>query len=212
MKKYSKLSAEEANSACLNCHSGGDHFYWKSSGHSRKNVSCVSCHSVHNSKDPSHTKLLKTERTSDLCVTCHKSKHLSITKSAHMPLREGSMDCASCHNPHGSPADRMLRAATVNELCYSCHADKRGPFLFDHAPVRENCLNCHEAHGANNDKVLASKRPYLCQRCHTPPSGHPSTFYDNPDLASNRLFNRSCSNCHSQVHGSNHPSGRYFTR
>jgi hypothetical protein len=59
--------------------------------------------------------------------------------------------------------------------------------------------------------VLAAKTPFLCQRCHIS-TRHPSTLYDAPDLASNRLFNRSCVNCHSQIHGSNHPSGKFFLR
>ena len=206
-----KRPAAETNANCLTCHNGGEQFYWQSSAHNRKEFACVQCHSMHASNDPSHTKMLKYESTSDLCASCHKSKHLNMYKSGHMPVREGSMDCASCHNPHGSANPRMLRTNTVNELCTGCHADKRGPMLWEHAPVRENCITCHEPHGANNDKVLTAKRPYLCQRCHVA-SGHPSTLYDYPDLQSNRLLNRSCTNCHSQIHGSNNPSGRFFTR
>jgi DmsE family decaheme c-type cytochrome len=121
------------------------------------------------------------------------------------------MTCVDCHNPHGAASEHQIRAATTNDLCYKCHADKRGPFLWEHAPVRENCITCHQPHGSNNDKVLAAKRPYLCQRCHIARQ-HPSTLYDFPDLATNRLLNRSCTNCHSQIHGSNHPSGQYLLR
>lgn len=206
-----KQPASEANATCLTCHNAGEQFFWQSSSHARENVPCVRCHSMHSSKDPSHTKLLKFERTTELCASCHKSKHLSTSKSAHMPIKEGGMDCASCHNPHGAVGPKQLRANTVNDLCTSCHADKRGPMLWEHAPVRENCITCHEPHGANNDRVLTAKRPYLCQRCHVA-TRHPSTLYDFPDLASNRLLNRSCTNCHTQIHGSNSPSGRFFTR
>ena len=34
----------------------------------------------------------------------------------------------------------MIKADSVNELCYTCHTEKRGPFLFEHAPVREDCV------------------------------------------------------------------------
>ena len=121
------------------------------------------------------------------------------------------MDCADCHEPHGSATPKNLKANSVNELCESCHMDKRGPMLYEHAPVRENCVTCHEPHGANNQKSLASKTPYLCQRCHAA-TRHPSSLYDNNDLASNKLFNRSCLNCHSQIHGSNHPAGKFLMR
>lgn len=211
MRSPAKLPAAESAARCQACHSSGDQFYWKHSAHSRKGVSCVDCHSVHAPKSQGGSKLLAAKSPNDLCVTCHRDKKHALARSGHMPLREGGMSCADCHNPHGSPAPRMIRAATVNDLCYKCHADKRGPMLWEHAPVRENCLTCHQPHGSNNDKVLASKRPYLCQRCHIG-TRHPSTSYDARDLVANRVFNRSCTNCHSQVHGSNHPSGKYFLR
>jgi DmsE family decaheme c-type cytochrome len=206
-----KLAPAEANAICLSCHNTGEQFYWPNGMHARRNVACVQCHSMHASKDPGHTKLLKYPSATLICSQCHRERKLTTQKSAHMPLREGEMDCASCHNPHGTPTPAMLRANTVNDLCTNCHADRRGPFLWEHAPVRENCLNCHDPHGSNNDKLLVSRRPYLCQRCHIG-SGHPSTLYSAARLTNNRLENRSCQNCHSQIHGSNSPSGRFFTR
>ena len=83
-----------------------------------------------------------------------------------MPVREGKNDVLDCHNPHGSYTDALLKEATVNDDCYKCHAEKRGPFLYEHAPVRENCLNCHEPHGTNNEFLLKIPRPRLCQQCH----------------------------------------------
>jgi DmsE family decaheme c-type cytochrome len=214
IRNFATMKPDQANATCLGCHQGGDHFYWKQSAHSRKGVSCVTCHSMHSPKDASHTKMLKAETTTALCITCHKANHFALGKSSHMPVGEGGMTCADCHSPHGTAGPKQLRALTTNELCLTCHADKRGPFLWEHAPVRENCLNCHDAHGTNNDKALAAKRPFLCQRCHVG-TRHPSTLYDLPDLtgsANNRSLNRSCTNCHSQIHGSNHSSGRYLTR
>jgi DmsE family decaheme c-type cytochrome len=212
IRNFKTMPAEQVVETCRGCHSGGQLFYWKQSNHARENIACVQCHTIHGAKGiEAKTALLKNGDVNQLCLTCHKNKRATLARSAHMPLREGAMNCANCHNPHGSAAKAQLRAASVNELCESCHADKRGPFTWEHPPVRENCMNCHEPHGSNNDKVLASKRPYLCQRCHIA-TRHPSTLYDLPDLTSNRLFNRSCTNCHSQIHGSNHPSGKTFLR
>jgi DmsE family decaheme c-type cytochrome len=205
------MPAEEVDKTCRTCHTGGEQFHWANSSHAREGVSCVACHSVHKPQDESKQALLKTSNTNDLCLTCHRTRRLGLSRTGHMPIVEGGMTCADCHNPHGSSADHMIRASSNNELCMSCHADKRGPFLWEHAPVRENCLNCHEPHGSNQDKILAGKRPFLCQRCHVA-ARHPSTLYDLPDLVSNRLFNRSCTNCHSQIHGSNHPSGQFLLR
>ena len=139
-----------------------------------------------------------------------------------MPLPEGKMSCNDCHNPHGSPTRPLLKTDTVNETCYECHAEKRGPFLWEHAPVRENCVNCHQAHGSNHDKLLVAPRPVLCQQCHNAAVGHPGTFYNNSQTAesalqiggvqSQRVIGRACQNCHTQIHGSNHPSGARFQR
>lgn len=211
IRNFKNLKAEEVSATCTGCHKNGDQFYWQHSEHNKRGVSCINCHSIHHEKNVGPGPLLKAKDVTQLCTGCHKDKRASIARSAHMPLAEGGMTCASCHNPHGTATDKMLKATTPNELCLTCHTDKRGPFLWEHAPVRENCMNCHQPHGSNNDKVLASKRPYLCQRCHVA-TRHPSTLYDANDLTSNRLLNRACNNCHTQIHGSNHPSGEFFTR
>ncbi|MBI2834510.1 MAG: cytochrome C, partial [Acidobacteria bacterium] len=97
--------------------------------------------------------------------------------------------------------------------CVNCHAEKRGPFLWEHAPVRENCTTCHDPHGASNDRMLVSKAPMLCQRCHVS-SRHPATIYDAVAVTSrnSRIIGRACLNCHPNIHGSNHPSGNTFQR
>jgi DmsE family decaheme c-type cytochrome len=209
--RLDKMPAEAANQVCQQCHTTGDQFYWSTSTHANRGLTCVRCHSIHAPKDPGGASLLKAERASLLCQQCHLAKKFNAAKSAHMPVREGGMECTGCHTPHGSIGPKQLKAATINEVCESCHADKRGPFLWEHPPVRENCAICHEPHGANNDKLLGSRKPFLCQRCHIA-TRHPSSLYDFPDLGSNRLTNRSCTNCHSQIHGSNHPSGDTFLR
>jgi len=211
IRVFKRMSPDAQASVCRSCHTMGEQFHWDQSSHARNDLSCQSCHSMHAAKSQGGKNLLSKARPTELCLSCHEDKRAEIARSAHMPLREGGMDCSSCHNPHGSAAPFMIRKASNNELCTTCHMDKRGPFLWEHPPVREDCVTCHMPHGSNNDKVLASKKPFLCQRCHIA-TRHPSTLYDRPDLVSNRLFNRSCTNCHSQIHGSNHPSGKTFLR
>ena len=86
---------------------------------------------------------------------------------------------------------------------------------------RESCLNCHKPHGSNEDKLLVTPLPLLCQECHSPidnPNfGHPSGMVTSQNMATgvapdDRLMNRGCLNCHSQIHGSNNPSGPRFHR
>jgi DmsE family decaheme c-type cytochrome len=211
LRVFKRMKPEDQAIVCRTCHVTGQQFYWDQSTHARNDVACQDCHSMHNPKTQGGKALLAEAKPTLVCLKCHQDKRAEISRTAHMPVREGAMDCSSCHNPHGSSGPHMIRAGSNNELCTSCHMDKRGPMLWEHPPVRENCVTCHMQHGSNNDKVLAAKRPFLCQRCHIA-TRHPSTLYDRPDLISNRLFNRSCTNCHSQIHGSNHPSGKTFLR
>ncbi|MBI2834028.1 MAG: DmsE family decaheme c-type cytochrome [Acidobacteria bacterium] len=202
----SRASTADQNTACLQCHEKGIRVTWQLGPHASRGVTCVNCHKV---METVSTKNLFAKATEmEVCFQCHQQRRGQIRRSSHMPFREQKMTCTSCHNPHGTANPKLLLTASVNEGCYSCHAEKRGPFLWEHAPVRENCLNCHDPHGSNHDKLLAAKRASLCQRCHVE-SRHPVT----PHLATTRfVFNRSCQNCHSQIHGSNHPSGVRFQR
>ena len=206
------LLPDEASETCLTCHARGAHAAWEGSPHDVRQLSCITCHSVHN--PVSEDAQLKAKDQTALCAQCHRDKVAKLDRSGHMPLREGKMECSSCHNPHGSANNvRMLRAGnSISESCASCHTDKRGPFLYEHAPVRENCATCHDPHGSMNERLLVAKPPILCQRCHIH-TRHPSTIYDALVVnTSNRLYARSCATCHSNIHGSNHPSGATFLR
>ena len=211
-KQLNKISAKEVSAVCTTCHNKGEHAQWKGSQHEARNVSCISCHSIH--KPMSTTSQLKAMNQQGTCVTCHRDKVAKLDRSGHMPVREGKMQCSSCHNPHGSTNVKLLKTGnTVNESCTSCHAEKRGPWLFEHAGINgEACSTCHDPHGSSNDRMLVAKLPFLCQRCHNH-TKHPATIYDNKVLqSSNRLFGRSCVTCHAAIHGSNHPSGSTFLR
>ncbi len=66
--------------------------------------------------------------------------------------------------------------------------------------------------------LLNKSPPLLCQQCHTP-AGHPSVARTGAALpaggsAGGQIFllAGSCTNCHSQVHGSNHPAGAKLMR
>jgi len=212
IKRFTQIRPREVSETCVTCHSRGEQTQWKGSMHDTRNLSCITCHSIHSWKSP--RSLLKAIDILDTCVTCHTTEVAKEQRLGHMPVREGKMTCASCHNPHGTTTVRMLRSGNwINETCTTCHAEKRGPYLWDHAPVRQACSTCHDPHGSTNDRMLVAKLPMLCQRCHIG-TRHPSTIYDATALASrsNRLIGRGCVNCHAQIHGSNSPAGNAFLR
>jgi DmsE family decaheme c-type cytochrome len=207
------VSPQEASATCTACHDRRTHAVWSGSQHDQRNVGCVTCHSIHSAKGP---KQLAAKTEPELCASCHRNIVNKMQRFSHMPVREGTMTCSSCHNTHGSVNVRLLKTGTtVDESCTSCHAEKRGPYLWEHAPVANACVTCHDPHGSNNDRMLAAKLPFLCQRCHVT-SRHPPTVYEgfllNNSTNGNKIFGRSCVVCHQQIHGSNAPAGQFFLR
>lgn len=190
---------------CLQCHQGGARIGWKAGAHHSNDVTCTSCHSVMVQKSP--RALLAQETMSQTCFQCHEEVRAENNKMSHHPVREGRMDCASCHNVHGSTPNLLIKN-TLNDTCYSCHTEKRGPFVWEHAPVRESCANCHTPHGSNQRNLLNGKDPFLCLQCHSY-GGHINLPRYN--RVSNP-YGTGCSNCHVSTHGSNHPSGAKLTR
>jgi len=203
--KDSETPVSAQNEACLGCHENHN-MGWFGSRHESVDVGCVSCHSVHVERDPVFDSIAQQE----VCFECHQSNRAASFKPFSHPLRFGSMECSSCHNVHDGNSDYLLVEDNVNDTCYTCHAEKRGPYLWEHAPVSESCSLCHEPHGSNHPAMLTKRTPLLCQQCHSA-EDHPGEAYTSEDIGSRSqsrfLLAQGCMNCHSQVHGSNHPSG-----
>jgi DmsE family decaheme c-type cytochrome len=207
--KNDKTPVEKRNEVCLTCHLKGDRLFWKGSLHEGRSLACTSCHKIMEDLSPK-AQLVK-PTVIDTCGNCHIQKRAQQMRYSHMPLREGKMTCTSCHNPHGSLAPTLLRDNSTNENCLTCHAEKRGPFLWEHAPVIESCYNCHDPHGTNHEKMLKVPKPQLCRQCHNE-TRHPATPHGRELGSVKYIQNRSCTNCHVAIHGSNHPSGNKFVR
>jgi DmsE family decaheme c-type cytochrome len=215
IQSIKKMKPADVNRTCQGCHEKTHNATFAGSAHERRGVACTSCHSVHDFK--SQKAQLKTVREPDTCFTCHAAIRAQGLRTSHHPVREGLLTCTSCHNPHDGSRPKMINAEWTNELCYQCHAEKRGPFFWEHAPVRENCTLCHNPHGSNHDKLLVSQQPWLCQRCHLN-TRHPGTIYTGINSAgastsaSNRAVEHACKNCHQNVHGGNAPTAPYLGR
>jgi DmsE family decaheme c-type cytochrome len=213
IQRFTPATTAQSSVACLSCHNRGSHALWEGSQHDQRTLGCTTCHNIH---APKAEPQLSARTQAELCSKCHRNVTQRQYRYNHMPVREGALTCSSCHNVHGSTNLRLLRAGTtIDESCTSCHADKRGPYLWEHAPVSESCITCHDPHGSNNDRMLVSKQPFLCQRCHVT-SRHPPTVYEGYLLQNsqnaNKMFGRGCTNCHQQIHGSNAPSGQTLLR
>ncbi len=207
----STSSNEADNGMCLDCHGENIGFAWHSGPHGNDEVACADCHVSHAAQDP----VLAIATQSEVCADCHRLQRTDTLKAFGHAIFDGQMGCSACHSVHGEQVGSTMVRASVNDTCFQCHADKRGPYLWEHAPVSEDCGLCHSPHGSNHPGMLTKRAPLLCQSCHAQ-SGHPSVSYEADGLAggmpSAYLLGQSCMNCHSQVHGSNHPSGSKLMR
>ena len=222
--KTSGLPPQERSQVCQSCH---DHdpkrALWGGSQHDNADVSCTACHKVHTTHDKALAKVTQTE----VCFACHKEQRTQINKPSRHAILEAQIVCSDCHNVHGSAGPKLGKRDSTNDTCYTCHAEKRGPFVHPHAPVVDDCSNCHNPHGSTIAAMLKTRQPMLCQQCHTPhvaggvgavggQQGVYTPAYPGGPSAITPTTNgknvvtiwqgRSCTNCHTQTHGSNNPS------
>ncbi len=199
---FNKLPGPVRSQICLKCHTANATFNlhnWNSSSHAINNVSCSNCHPIH-ATGPSI--IQHPEAINKGCMDCHKEVAAEFSLPSHHPNKENKIYCIDCHEPHGTTNDKLLRGMTVKETCARCHTEKAGPFLFEHGDVTEDCMNCHFSHGSVNDNLLRQKEPFLCRQCHPQ---HPVTG----TLAGSRIErNTRCSDCHSQLHGTDTPDSK----
>ena len=198
---------------CLSCHLNQPTQVGRIMGpHAKNQVGCASCHSIHNPAGGTIAPR-KAAVVNQLCAKCHTQQWASFQRPYKHRLPEGAMSCVDCHNPHGGLLPKALQTVSANEPgCLKCHGDKRGPYAYEHAPVRlEGCMACHQPHGSANPRMLTRQEVRLvCLECHanlpapsvqTLPASVgtvPPAFHD---LNSPRY--RNCTICHVKIHGSN---------
>jgi DmsE family decaheme c-type cytochrome len=224
---HGKLRPETRTDLCLKCHDmKAPTMAWHSSTHFRYGVACADCHDPHPNSyvqpvvDIQHTHIDRKPRSPmsvdepQACYKCHQDMYAKNAMPSHHPIKEGKMVCSDCHDPHGQ-TEGNLKEPTVNMVCYKCHAEKQGPFAYEHPPVTENCSICHDPHGAVTNNLLHQPTTFLCLRCHTghrtgpPPGGpdHGPLMHDvGTSPALQAAYYTDCTQCHSQIHGSDLPS------
>ncbi|MGD0157166.1 MAG: DmsE family decaheme c-type cytochrome [Terracidiphilus sp.] len=191
-----KASAKDVDSKCLSCHAGA-HPDFDRSPHAKANVSCISCHSIHGSKEET---LLKAPQP-QLCYQCHGDVRTALNMPFHHPVNEGVVKCTDCHDVHGTFQNNNLRmTADQNMICTKCHADARGPYVYEHAAVKaEGCLGCHSPHGSQNARMLNMPSiNTLCNQCHSRVAN--ATIHG---MGAGSDDMQPCTSCHTYIHGSN---------
>jgi DmsE family decaheme c-type cytochrome len=194
------LPANAQSLICLKCHTANSTFNlhnWNASNHAIEDVSCSDCHRVHAGPDL----IVRHGDMAEMCYKCHDDTKAEFMLPSHHPVPERRLFCTDCHDPHGNISERDLRKTNIKETCTQCHAEKEGPFVFEHAENNEECLSCHNQHGSLNNNLLAQREPFLCLQCH---EGHRTSASASSE--SKAAFYTRCTDCHSQIHGTDIPS------
>ncbi len=202
------------NELCLECHDGHQFDEWAFSSHNTAGITCSDCHRVHGDYSQSVKKT-----TPELCYDCHSDVRAASYMPSHHPIAEGKMGCRDCHGIHGESAHLTMNRSG-RELCFSCHAEIEGPFVFEHAPVNEDCMICHTSHGSVADNLLKNTEPALCLNCHpmhfhslqtgvdgafVVPLATERNGVSTPDGWKRGMLTK-CTQCHTEIHGSDLPS------
>lgn len=192
--RFKDVKTDQITERCMECHSKSiEHQGFQRSIHNRSGVTCTSCHAVH---APKVFQRLLVRRSPELCFSCHADIKGDFIKPVHHKVIEGYISCSDCHNVHTGIAEKNLRlTAQRDQTCYKCHAEKRGPFVFEHEPIRtEGCAGCHVPHGSTNPRLLTRSRVNsMCLECH-------QNFYNPPHPQNTK--SQSCAVCHTSIHGS----------
>jgi len=205
-------TAEELTHQCLGCHAKSANLtMWDMGEHKKNDVACVACHHIHRPRS--------TVKQPEVCFGCHRDVRSDVNKMSHHPIIEGKVKCSDCHNTHGTLTPHMINAENNNQLCYKCHADKRGPFVWEHPPVEEDCLICHTPHGSRHETLLVEKVVNLCQDCHDTSEdfSHAARAYDakagfGGSETRPHFRARACLECHHAIHGSTNFNDAQFRR
>ena len=202
--RFKTLGDAQSSKLCLSCHSGSnEHANFQRSTHASNDIGCTACHSPH--KATVQRSLLR-EGQPQLCFGCHTDSRAEFDRPFRHRVKEGLIQCSDCHNVHGTFQRRQLRVtADQNQICMKCHRDTRGPYVYEHLPVKtEGCVSCHMPHGSTNPRLLrVSQVNTLCLQCHT------LTVADVPSQppigpAHNQAAKyQACTMCHAYIHGSN---------
>lgn len=163
--------------------------------HSRVDLTCVSCHTVHGNYN---AKLVK-EDLDNYCLSCHTSVGVELQRRSAHPVHSNNMRCVDCHDLGSIEVADLHKG--FDWKCEGCHEDIAGPYLYEHPVVYDHlveggsCMECHEPHGSVNDVLLKQTGATLCNQCHIPPPGH---SFNHSGLGAKE----DCVICHSQFHGS----------
>jgi hydroxylamine dehydrogenase len=177
--KAAPLKTGQISSSCIQCHSKttpGVVADWKASQHSKKGISCQTCHgTAHNNASDAEKANVAGPET---CKQCHGSqvtqfmagKHamahtsgFAIPSFHNLPgeMVEGGKGCGGCHkfgptNPEQFAKLKRGGLGTQSSTCDACHT--RHTFSKTEASQPQACMTCHQGPDHETYQMYASSK------------------------------------------------------
>ena len=204
------------NRTCLNCHSGGKRTHWRGSSHPGNDVTCTHCHTLHLPSDPVLAKdnparsmfpLPQDPTRGDACAI-HAWRRLRKGGVLGLPQRARRSRAETTATTAGQRRLLHLPCRIARSVPVGAPAGVRRLHALPHPARLEHCATVEGAAA-----MVVSKLPRRFATYHA--SAFRARTFNRAQAAQTRLrllLARACLNCHSAIHGSNHPSGARFTR
>ncbi len=142
-------STFDQDQACLHCHEDDVAAHWKDALHMQNDLTCVTCHDVHQEQD----KVMLSDTEAEVCTVCHKNQKQGIHG-----IEEDLPDnpaCSSCHNSHNHHSAVTEMLGNRSEGCRTCHdlvqlantgasSAKAQSYHKVMAQQDRTCLDCHQ--------------------------------------------------------------------
>jgi predicted CXXCH cytochrome family protein len=160
---HTQLSSSDQQKACVECHTT-DHKVEAIHGQ-ESSIYCTACHNPIEENHPEQ--LMPTDRSADLCGSCHLQAQYDWQQSLHGEL---GIACVSCHRQHGT----TLRKGDVSTQCATCHGSRVEAFTHsEHGDEGLSCADCHLAdHNGRMSQTTTSNHSFIvtvdvCVSCHS---------------------------------------------
>jgi predicted CXXCH cytochrome family protein len=164
---------------------------------SRGNLQCTSCHDPHRDAiDPVQKKfLVKSNRASAICQTCHAKQYWSTNPSSHQS------STALFDQAHGATTGYTTVADNACESCHTSHGAATTSRLLQDSGA-PTCLKCHSGTVATTNLATDLAKPYTHPVMTSPYSDHDtsesptSATHRLPEVSSSATRHVQCEDCH----------------
>ena len=183
----SLVSVDKLDVVCLNCHEGYQESVHtpKENDHDPVMITCVVCHTGHETKMVGGTKTSIFDIELDkVCLKCHTGTLITGENEAHGAIHREEItkieqgeasNCGDCHTYHYMAPEHASDSA-LEKSCDDCHPDQQAEYeKSTHFISRQkgheeapSCIDCHDSQRIQkaDEEFFGQSEITLCASCH----------------------------------------------